>query len=219
MERVESDLSEALERIQEQWLSNVIHELSNPLFAARGYTRLLLERRANEIDQRFLAATLENIDKVVALTQELGEYPTKNTLVLEPLSLSDLLRDVINDTASTSASRAVRIAAHLATGELATIGDRRKMWQAMRSFCVTMAEFSDPGGLVEVVADENGHEISVQFSTNRQVATDGLSLPDLSMPRKLLKLHGASTAIRYSAEGRYSVLCELAAIRLPKCSE
>ena len=214
---VGTDLDQAIEKIQEHWRSNIAHEFSNPLFAARGYVRMLLERRADETEKRFLTAALENIDKLVTLTQELEDFPTKNVLVLERLSLTDLLRDVINDITSESAAKGVRFAPLLATEGLGTIGDPQKLRQAMRSFCATLTEFTAPGGVIEIVAYENAQELIVQFGTDRHPSALGMSLPDLSIPRKLLKLHGASTAIRYSPEGRYSVVCELPAIRLPKC--
>jgi len=213
--RVEFVSSDVLERIQECWLSNVVHDFSNPLFTARGYVRLLLEEREgplSESHRRYLIVVLENIGKLVALAQELNDFPAKQGFALEAFSFRDLLQQAVAKVASVLAEKNVRLAQNLPNEALATIGDREKLGQALYSFFSAAVQFSDPGGLVEVSAREDDQRIIVQLSSTGDPATAG-SQPDLSRPCRLWRLHGGSTSINRSSEGRYSLVCELPVIR------
>jgi signal transduction histidine kinase len=213
--RVEFVSSDVLERIQECWLSNVVHDFSNPLFTARGYVRLLLEEREGpltESHRRYLIVVLENISKLVALAQELNDFPAKQGFALEAFSFRDMLQQAVAKAASVLAERNLRLAHNLPNEKLATIGGREKLGQALHSFFSAAVQFSDPGGLVEVSAREDDQRIIVQLSSTGDPATAG-SQPDLSRPCRLWRLHGGSTSINRSKEGRYSLVCELPVIR------
>lgn len=212
--RVEFVSSDVLERIQESWLSNVVHDFSNPLFTARGYVRLLLEERdgpLSESHRRYLVVVLENISKLVALAQELNDFPAKQGFALEAFSFRELLQQAVAKAAPVLAEKNARLAHNLPNNTLATIGDREKLGQALDSFFSAAVQFSDPGGLVEVYAREDDQRIIVQLSSTGDPATAG-SQPDLSRPCRLWRLHGGSTSINRS-DGRYSMVCDLPVIR------
>jgi hypothetical protein len=85
-------------KIQSNWLSSVIHDLSNPLFAARGYLRMLLEEKNNpltESQHRYVITALENIERMTALTQQLNDLPGKDGFDLDVVNFRDLLPRVL----------------------------------------------------------------------------------------------------------------------------
>ena len=212
--RVQFANSDVLEQIQKCWLSHIVHDFSNPLFTARGYVRLLLEEREGpltESHRRYLIVVLDNISKLVALAQELNDFPAKQGFALEAFSFRDLLEQAIANAASVLAEKHVRLAHNLPLDTLATIGDREKLGQALDSFLSAAVQLSDPGGVVEVSAREDDQRIIVQVNSTGDPATAG-SPPDLSKPCRLWRLHGGGTSFNRSSEGRYSLVCELPVI-------
>src|SRR5436309_2748741 len=96
--------SDALRSIQAHWLSNIAHDLRGPLFAARGYAKLVLEKRDGDVTvthSKYLTAVIENIGKVTELVNTLQELPSRDVLELAPLNFTEIvkyvLRDVFND--------------------------------------------------------------------------------------------------------------------------
>src|SRR5438445_9488911 len=78
----------ALSSIRAHWISNVIHDLRGPIFAARGYAKLILENRAGDVtvtQERYLRSVLENINKLSAIVATLQDLPSEDGLNLQQL--------------------------------------------------------------------------------------------------------------------------------------
>src|SRR5882672_10101870 len=94
VEKTKPDPYQVLDRIRSHWLSTLAHDMSGPLFAARGYTRLALEEKDGPLTasrRKYLNAVLENIDRLVALAQELNDFPAKEGLEFGAVSFRTLL--------------------------------------------------------------------------------------------------------------------------------
>src|SRR5437868_8258764 len=88
----------AISSIRAHWMSNAIHELRGPIFAARGYTKLILENRGGDVtvtQQRYLTSVLENINKLSAIVTTLQDLPSEDVLNIEQFSFRHLLENVI----------------------------------------------------------------------------------------------------------------------------
>ena len=216
---VEFDSSEVFDRIRERWLSNIIHDLSNPLFAARGYVGLMLEEREGPLtasSKRYLGSVLENIGRIVALTQELDSFPGRAEFKFESISLRSLLKQAVADLHTALIEKRIQLTENLSKNSLSTIGDREKVVLVLRSLLAAAVEFTGTGGAVQVDAFEADENIIIRFSATRdpQAPVDKAP-PDVSMPCKLWRLHGGSTSLSYSPE--YLVTCELPVIRPLEC--
>jgi signal transduction histidine kinase len=212
--------SGALVRIQSNWLSNVIHDLSNPLFAARGYLRLLLEEKNNpltESQHRWLITALENIDKLTTLTQELNDLPGKNGIVLEVVDVRDLLRQVLDEARTGAPGAAVQFTEHTAGGRFSTIGDPEQLSSALRSFVRTAVEFIGFAGVVDIKAREEEGQILVELRATPGGPGNQKPAPDLSGAFKIWRLHGGSGSVSTIAEGGCVISCELPVVRLEEC--
>jgi two-component system, cell cycle sensor histidine kinase PleC len=167
--KVEFDSAEVFDRIRERWLANIIHDLSNPLFAARGYVRLVLEEREaplNASTKRYLDAALENIGRIVALTQELDNFPERAEFKFESISFRSLLKQAVADLRTALLQKSVQLTENVSE-DLSTIGDREKVVLVLRSFLAAAVEFTGPGGTVRVDASEDDERIIVRFSATR----------------------------------------------------
>ncbi len=88
LEKTKLDGYQVLDRIRSHWLSTLAHDLSGPLFAVRGYTRLALEEKDSPLTEsrrRYLTAVLENIDRLVAFAQELNDAPARDAFKFDTI--------------------------------------------------------------------------------------------------------------------------------------
>jgi two-component system, OmpR family, sensor histidine kinase BaeS len=215
VDKLTFDRTEVLDRIRQQWLSNLAHNLSGPLFTARGYIRMALqtpEGDSSENHARYLTLALENIDKLGALVREMENLPSAGDFDFEPLSLRELLVEAIAEIAPVLEAKRARLRQDLGDGPMATTGDRGKLGQALGGFLAAAARAVDPGGDLEISAAEADGLVAIRLtagSTNIHPEFE----PDISLPSRLWQSHGGSTGA-HQAETQYSLTCELAVIRL-----
>ena len=89
-----------LDRLRSHWLSTLAHDLSNPLFVARGYTRLALEEKDSQLtpsQRKYLTAALENIERLVTFAQELNDFPATDGFELDTVSFRTLLQQAADE--------------------------------------------------------------------------------------------------------------------------
>jgi signal transduction histidine kinase len=218
------DGSEVFDRMRSHWLSNVIHDLSGALFAARGYLRMVLEEPNGalpEPQRRYLTSSLENVGRLVALTQELNDFPAKDWFEFDTVAFDELLHQAIAEVRAASLESNVQVIEEVDNGLLPTIGDPGKLTSAVKAFLAAAFEFTGPGGTVRVRAREENEKIMVQFvATPRPGRPPDNPSVDLSLACKILRLHGGSAFVGTSAEpltGGYLITCELPVIRLSEC--
>src|SRR5690242_17566532 len=160
------DRFEVLELIRRQWLSTLLHDLSNPLFAARGYLRMVLEEAGGALSEpqhRYVTAILGNISKLVTMVQELQNFPGNDAFEFEVVRLKDLLKEAVAALHTSALEGKIRLAERLSDDPLSTIGDRQKLSQAMYEFLGATIKFASPGGAVEVSAREENEKIVLEF--------------------------------------------------------
>jgi K+-sensing histidine kinase KdpD len=96
------DGSEVFDQMRSHWLSNVVHDLSGALFAARGYLRMVLEEPdeiLSEPQRRYMTASLDNIIRIITLTQELNDFPGREWFEFGTIAFRDLLHQAVADIA------------------------------------------------------------------------------------------------------------------------
>jgi signal transduction histidine kinase len=210
-----------LDRLRSHWLSTLAHDLSNPLFVARGYTRLALEEKDSQLtpsQRKYLTAALENIERLVTFAQELNDFPATDGFELDTVSFRTLLQQAADEIRSDLAAKSMLLTEHFSEGPLTTIGDREKLAVAVRGFLHLAVELTGRGGTVKIQAHEENEKIMLRFSATRgpEVSREG-SPPDVSMPCKLWRLHGGATSVGLAPDSEYLVACELPVIRLFEC--
>jgi signal transduction histidine kinase len=221
VEKTKLDGYQILDRLRSHWLSTLAHDLSSPLFAARGYTRLALEEKDSPLtpsQRRYLTAVLENIDRLVALAQELNDIPATDGFEFDTVSFRTLLQQAAAEIRTDLADKSILLTEHFSDGPLATIGDREKLAVAVRGFLHLAVELTGRGGTVRVQAQEENEKIILRFSATRDPeASREAYPPDVSMPCKLWRLHGGVASVSLAPDSEYLVACELPVIRLFEC--
>ena len=212
------DGSEVFDRVRSCWLSNVIHDLSGALFAARGYLRMVLEGSPGvllEPQRRYLTTSLENVERIIILTQELNDFPGRDWFEFDTIAVRDLLRQSVAELRAGYPS--VQILEDLEGGILTTIGDTGKLRLAMKTLLAQAFEFTGSGGAVQITAREEDNKINLKFSASSTATPEGKPSPDVSLACKILRFHGGSAYLPPAGKTlsqEYVVTCELPVIRL-----
>ena len=218
MQKTGIDGSEVFDRVRSCWLSNVIHDLSGALFAARGYLRMVLEAPTGvllEPQRRYLTTSLENVERIIILTQELNDFPGRDWFKFDTIAVRDLLRQSVAELRAGYPS--VQILEDLEGGILTTIGDTGKLRLAMKTLVGQAFEFTGSGGTVQITAREEDDKINLKFSASSTATPEGKPSPDVSLACKILRFHGGSAYLPPAGKTLsedYVVTCELPVIRL-----
>jgi two-component system, sporulation sensor kinase E len=212
------DGSEVFDRMRSYWLSNVVHGLSGALFAARGYLRMVLEGSPGvllEPQRRYLTTSLENVERIIILTQELNDFPGKDWFEFDTIAIRDLLRQSVAEVSATHPG--VQVLEEIEGGILTTIGDAGKLGLAMKTLLAQAFEFTGSGGAVQITAREEDDKINLKFSASSLATPEGKPSPDVSLACKILRFHGGSAYLPPAGKTlseEYVVTCELPVIRL-----
>ena len=221
-QKIEQDFSTmAIHRIRERWLSNIVHDLSNPLFAARGYVRLALDKRDGalpNVQSRYLAAALENLNKLASLTLELGTFRQIDELECATVSLHELICSMLPEVRTRLAAKNAVLTEDISGASLATLGDAAKLAESVRELLSTAVEFTDPRGTLLIRASEEKENILVEAETTggSSHASDDIAAR-LSNVCRIWRLHAGSCSFGLQATGAWTISCELPVIRPQEC--
>jgi signal transduction histidine kinase len=190
------DNSEALRRMRIHWLSNIMHDLRGPLFAARGYAKLILEERAGNVtvtQRKYLTSIVENVNKVSLIVGRLDQFPAGEALDLDVVCLRDLLSGVALEW---RAARSARFVAEIPHEPVYTVGDRAKLTGAVHQLLGATYEFAQPSGLVEMHASHRDDELTVRLRASRDSGADfsAASPSDFEAPSGILRMHGGAAS-------------------------
>jgi len=174
---------ERLERVRRDFVANVSHELRTPLTAIRGYTETLLEGALEDQqnNRKFLeiiknhATRLNSIaSDLLALSElESGKASTEQTPVSVRASVEAALRTVEAE----ARSRRVKLICGRVE-DLAVLGDRVRLEQALVNLLTNAVKFNRPEGEVRVEAlRTQDDQVSVTITDN------GIGIPSADLPR------------------------------------
>ena len=212
--------TDILNRIRERWLSNMLHDLSNPLFAARGYVRLALEQRDSspEAQRRYLNAALENLHKLASVAQELGSFREIDELEFANVNIRALLEQIVRELGASLAARGVLFTAEIADTALLTAADARKLSEAVRELLSLAVEFTEPGSSLHIRATEENEKVVIEFRATRVSGQSPEHSPgELLTACRIWRLHGGICTVGPNPAGVFLVTCELPIVRLPEC--
>lgn len=211
----------ALQRIREHWLSNTIHDFSNPLFAARGYLRLALEQRdpaLSDSQSRYLAGALENLNKLVSLCHELEAFREIDELECATVSLVDLLECKISELRPTLEAKGAVFIEEISQAPLSTFADLPKLSEAVLELLRAAVEFTEPGGSLRIRASEENGKIVLEAEATFAENGDGKDpATRLSNVCRIWRLHGGTCSFGPHPPDAYQIVCELPVVRPQEC--
>jgi len=172
-----------LEKIRQDFVANVSHELRTPLTTIKGYSETLLEGALKEeVASQFVQVIKKHTDRLTKIVEDLlmlSKVESKELrLNLEPLSLADLIDDVLDFVKDAATKKNLSIFKNESPPSLVVEADRNYLEQVFVNLLDNAIKYTPEGGRVSLSASEKNQEevlISVQ--------DDGIGIPREDLPR------------------------------------
>ena len=224
--------AEIANRLRDEFMATVSHELKTPLNSILGWARML---RAGDLDEeqvkKALGTIIKNSETQNRLIEDLLDVARiisgKLVLEFEPVDPTDLVHDAVE--VVRPAAQAKNIEIHQQTDPHGTPvvihGDRNRLLQVLSNLLTNSVKFTPEGGRIDVgLATNNAHlNVSVRdngagisseflpkvFERFRQDSSaanrnGGLGL-GLAIVRQLVEMHGGSVSVESDGAGKGSV--------------
>ncbi|MBD0335975.1 MAG: PAS domain S-box protein [Cyanobacteria bacterium Co-bin13] len=232
--------AERANRIKDEFLAVLSHELRSPLNPILGWATLLQRR---QVDEKTLGKALTTIERNIKLQLQLIDdlldvsriLRGKLNLNLESVDFATVITAAIETVRLSAEAKGIEIQTHFARGTGQVRGDAGRLQQIVWNLLSNAVKFTPNGGQITIWLDQIGSEIQIQVqdtgkgispsflphvfeyfrqedgSTTRQFGGLGLGL---AIVRYLAEMHGGTVSADSPGEGLGSVFT----LRIP-CTE
>ncbi|BAU10319.1 multi-sensor hybrid histidine kinase [Leptolyngbya sp. NIES-3755] len=225
-EQAAREAAEQANRIKDEFLAVLSHELRSPLNPILGWTKIL---RTGNLNPERAAHALETIERNAQLQSELIEdlldvariLQGKLSLNARPVNVVMMINSAIETVRLAAESKGIAIETHLSeVGEVS--GDATRLQQIVWNLLSNAVKFTPSGGRVTVQLDSIDHQAQITITdTGKGISPDflphvfdyfrqedgtttrkfgGLGL-GLAIVRHLVELHGGTVAVASEGEG------------------
>ncbi len=191
--------AESAVKVRDDFLSLAAHELRTPLTSVLGNAQLLQTHSAAFAprDQRLVTAIARGVDRLRALAEylldvtHLEQAPPE--LVLQPLDLVALTRDIVAEAHETDPRPTLRVAdAH---GTLTVRADCGRLAQVLQNLLANAIKYSPDGGAITVTVERQGDRVRVS------VVDSGIGIPPDALGHIFDRFYRAPNAGLYTYSG------------------
>ena len=214
-----------VETSQREFVSNVSHELRNPMASIKAMVETLESGAVNDpqVAQDFLSRMRGDVDRINGLVNDLLELSRMESgqfkIEAEPMALGPLVQAVRRQFEEVAASQNVEVSAEMDEGLPEIMADGEKLTQVFVNLVENSLKFTQPGGEirigaeamdghVQIVLKDTGVGIAPQhlphiferfYKVNRSRRDSGTGL-GLSIVKQLVEAHGGQITVE-SKEG------------------
>jgi signal transduction histidine kinase len=219
--------SRTANRLKDEFLAVVSHELRNPLHAVFGWLRILQDGALSTEDAGRALATVErNVHAQARLVDDLLDVSRivegKLTLDLEDVRLSPLVETAVESASPAAAAKDIRLDSDIRRDFDLVLGDPVRLQQVVGNVLSNAIKFTPRGGHVRVGLDAVDGQVRIRIcDTGQGIAREflphvferfrqadgstrrghgGLGL-GLTIVRRLVELHGGSVKVESPGEG------------------
>jgi len=152
-----------LEKMKDEFLSNISHELKTPLTSIKSAQELLMEEVEGE-QKELIRITTRNIERLDALIgdilfyAELEQLPKE--LEKEELDFSRMIETAVKVMSTKAFDNEITIET-VANGALRIHGDKKSLYKVLFNLMDNAIKFNKRGGIITLSGEKNGGQIRV----------------------------------------------------------
>lgn len=200
-----SSLKEA-ERLKDEFVALVSHELKNPLTSIKGYVQLLraqldtrVQERLTEQEQMCLNIVEEEADRLAALASDVIDVSRLQSgrlvLRIDDLDLAALTRQIVERLQITT--REHHLCLTTQPGSIWIRADRNRLEQVLLNLIGNAIKYTPQGGNIDISVTQASDEQSVQVN----IQDHGIGIPLEQQARLFSRFSRASNAAAHGITG------------------
>jgi len=187
-----------LDRLKDDFVSTISHELRPPLTSINGYVELAREEADSETDA-YLEVVERNADRLLALVNDLllvarlqsGDFE----LELERVDVGRLVMESVASAKPVAVGANVELRVRLSGGETQVRGDRRRLGQVVDNLVSNAIKFSPDAGAVDLTVDRQNGMVLIE------VEDHGIGIPENEHGRLFERFFRAQSALDHQIPG------------------
>ena len=161
-----------VDRLKDEFIAQVSHELETPLTAIKGYSELLLKavigRDLNRQQREFLETISRHADTLREMITELLDFTQleAGTLGLrqEPFAIDMMVQQVVEEWTPRFEEKGIAISVEVGEAIPILVGDERRLRWALVHLIKNAHDYTRPGGEVRVRVYCNNREVIVEVA-------------------------------------------------------
>jgi signal transduction histidine kinase len=171
-ERAARTEAERANRLKDEFLATLSHELRTPIHAVLGWTAVLSDERFNDLKEirRGLKVIEQNAEAQAQLVEELLDLSRivagQLRLECQPVDMVPVIQAAMATVQVAAQQKGVRLKAALASEVSSVRGDPARLQQVVWNLLTNAIKFTPAGGEVEVVLQETGGRIELAVRDN-----------------------------------------------------
>lgn len=236
-EQAAREEAERANRIKDEFLAVLSHELRSPLNPILGWSKLLQSRKLDETKTLQALSTIERNAKLQSeLIEDLLDVSRilqgKLSLNVAPVNLASIIRAAMETVRLAAETKSIKVEASLEPDVGLVSGDSTRLQQVIWNLLSNAVKFTPPGGQVNIrLEHQDAHALITVSDTGQGIAPDflpyvfdyfrqanatttrkfgGLGL-GLAIVRHLVELHGGTVRAQSPGEGQGATFV----VRLP----
>jgi signal transduction histidine kinase len=186
------------DRLKDEFVASISHDLRTPLTSITGYVELALEDELNEDVRGFLQVVARNSERLLALVNDLlfAAHLQTGELALDPgeIDLAEVVRDGVRSMQPRAAAKSIALECSCALLP-AVSADRGRVLQVLDNLVSNAVKFTPEGGTVNVSLA--GEEDRVVL----QVADSGTGISPQDQRRLFERFFRAENAVERQVPG------------------
>ncbi|MFN2203763.1 MAG: response regulator [Caldilineaceae bacterium] len=162
-----------VDRMKTEFVSLVSHELRTPLTSIKGFTELVLDGDAGEINEEveeYLGIVHSNADRLVALVNDLLDISRIESgrvqLKSEPVSLTEVVDNVAATMQQSIQEKGQHLSIDMDPEAVNVIGDRDKITQVVTNYVSNAYKYTQAGGDIRIDIRKQGDYARVAVIDN-----------------------------------------------------
>ncbi len=202
----------SLDRMKDEFLSNVSHELKTPLVSIRGYSELMYDEKVGSlspIQKKSLEAMLRNTERLTRLIdsllflsmQQMGKPDIK--MKPRPQSIDEIITASVADMKIQAGKKNINLVKDVSS-DLMVMGDRDRLTEVFLNLVDNAIKFTPPEGKITIKAREEEGKVHIT------VTDTGIGIPRNVIPFLFQRFYQADASLtrKYGGVGLGLYICK-----------
>jgi signal transduction histidine kinase len=162
-----------VDRMKTEFVSLASHELRTPLTAIKGFTEMVLDGDAGEINgevAEYLGIVDSNAERLMALVNDLLDLSRIESgriqLKSEPVDLDAVVRDVVITMQQKIQEKGQTLEVRVDPAAVDAVGDRDKLVQVLTNYVSNAHKYTQEGGAIRLDVTRRGDHAYVAVADN-----------------------------------------------------